>query len=414
MGAISSGFPRSTSPIYGANQTTAASSKDSSATPRDSRGDDDEELPTTARSGVGTTSTSLPGAGLAGARLHVSFEFYNVPRLSAIATRKDEIYTDHINVSGTGFVARGKVIVRFLKDASRAVNARPTKKLNDRSMKWPTEFDKFGKERPQAIDMVGLVLEPALITCATPAMLPPNSRCLVQLSLNSGHDFTEMMPFTVRNAPVLESVHPSCGTLTGGTPIKIRGRNFTDSSKICVRFRLPDEARATEGESPQHEFTTVDANCVDERTIEVKLPPFDDVVQRTDQSDCVEEDTRRRAALEAEPQIGRTRRHWRSSMCALSAARATRIGPCASTCTTTCRSCNTCGPSRARRMAAQSSTCSERASSAPTPLRYACCRCRLKTRRHPRARPRPPPRLMAAPRSRARVETRGLRSKSRS
>ena len=277
--------------LWGANQTTAASSKDSSATPRDSRGDDDEELPTTARSGVGTTSTSLPGAGLAGARLHVSFEFYNVPRLSAIATRKDEIYTDHINVSGTGFVARGKVIVRFLKDASRAVNARPTKKLNDRSMKWPTEFDKFGKERPQAIDMVGLVLEPALITCATPAMLPPNSRCLVQLSLNSGHDFTEMMPFTVRNAPVLESVHPSCGTLTGGTPIKIRGRNFTDSSKICVRFRLPDEARATEGESPQHEFTTVDANCVDERTIEVELPPFDDVVQRTDQSDCVEEDT---------------------------------------------------------------------------------------------------------------------------
>ena len=227
-----------------------------------------------------------------GARLHVSFEFYNVRDSPAIATRKDEIYTDHIIVSGTGFVARGKVIVRFLKDSSRAVNAHPIKKPTDD--KWPTETDKFGKERPQAIDMVGLVLEFTLITCATPAMLPPNSRCLVQLSLNSGHDFTEMMPFTVRNAPVLRSVHPSCGTsATGGTP-KIRGRNFTDSSKICVQFRLPAEHYATEDESSQHELTTVDANCVDQRTIEVELPPFDDVVQRTDQS---LKKTRRRAAL---------------------------------------------------------------------------------------------------------------------
>lgn len=108
------------------------------------------------------------------------------------------------------------------------------------------------KERPRPIDMVGTVVSPHLISCASPTSLAPNARALVSLSLNSGHDFTEPLPFVVKNAPVLTSVHPSCGTLAGGTPVKIRGRNFTDSKRVAVRFSIASMINARDARASVH------------------------------------------------------------------------------------------------------------------------------------------------------------------
>ncbi|KAJ8599897.1 hypothetical protein CTAYLR_002816 [Chrysophaeum taylorii] len=183
-------------------------------------------------------------------RLQLSYEYYVAPDIRAIREVQPP-FTDAFDIVGARFKLGSEVMVRFC-----------------------------ALDTAQTITVTGEAIEEDLITVVAPTQLANGAEVELSVSMNGGHDYTEALCYSVFKKPILESIRPSCGQISGGSLVEIHGENFlklTSSNGVKTRFSLDlgDNNPAT-----AHKLCVVPSDVESTSILRLTLPPFEKLINK--------------------------------------------------------------------------------------------------------------------------------------
>lgn len=195
------------------------------------------------------------------------FEFFPVPNLDAIAPGSTHTKGgEELTISGTDLHDAQQVLVRFageedgqIWEVEGQIIVIPPEGSTDDFLEGDSvslePAPEPSSEIAEGTDAAELTRQ---IVVQAPTCLPEDEeedpqinlpiRTNVSVSFN-GQDFHPVGgPVLVHHAARLEGVLPTCAAVTGGLPLKIRGRSLFDSGGVQVHFVFPPEPKEVQVE----------------------------------------------------------------------------------------------------------------------------------------------------------------------
>lgn len=194
------------------------------------------------------------------AKLQLGFEFYAAPEIDSIR-KVNAPFTDTLDIIGINFRIGSNLVVRFTPAGYR----------------HPSNKSSF--------EVPGEVIEEDLVTVVAPKLLLNAHNVDVAVSMNDGVDYSNELRYRVCKVPRLESITPSCGPVTGGSLVVVKGQNLVPKNDVKIRFSKVDE---TTGEP--HKLCVVQAAAESPTSINIRLPNLGRFLSSSAQRDGADEE----------------------------------------------------------------------------------------------------------------------------